>query len=186
MSSLDWGRRGACGFVLRRGGVGGRQGRSGGKGGRRRRCGGPLRENKSERRCCPAWLVPGVCGTLSDLRQGCLLSRKTTELPIHTPLHPRMQPSSHLMWVRSLLPLGCGARATCDDTRHFSYWIRPGGSWHPEYLTLDHLPLVRLVQVLHAFVFDVLMFLCAHPSSDVFARRMSRQGVKCFEVGEGR
>ncbi|CAN0258812.1 unnamed protein product, partial [Hapterophycus canaliculatus] len=33
-------------------------------------------------------------------------------------------------------------RATCDDTRHFSYWIRPGGSWHPEYLTLDHLPLV--------------------------------------------
>eukprot|EP00752_Nemacystus_decipiens_P005882 g5316.t1 len=34
------------------------------------------------------------------------------------------------------------SRATCDDTRHFSYWIRPGGSWHPEYLTLDHLPLV--------------------------------------------
>eukprot|EP00903_Cladosiphon_okamuranus_P011413 g10756.t1 len=32
--------------------------------------------------------------------------------------------------------------ATCNDTRHFSYWIRPGGSWHPEYLTLDHLPLV--------------------------------------------
>ncbi|CAM9732374.1 unnamed protein product, partial [Chrysoparadoxa australica] len=30
--------------------------------------------------------------------------------------------------------------ATCDDTRHFSYWIRPGDSWHPEYLTLDNLP----------------------------------------------
>ncbi|CAM9250441.1 unnamed protein product, partial [Discosporangium mesarthrocarpum] len=34
------------------------------------------------------------------------------------------------------------SKATCNDTRHFSYWIRPGGSWHPEYLTLDHLPMV--------------------------------------------
>lgn len=34
------------------------------------------------------------------------------------------------------------SKATCDDTRHFSFWLRPGGSWHPEYLTLDHLPKV--------------------------------------------
>mmetsp|Transcript_14498 Transcript_14498/g.22727 ORF Transcript_14498/g.22727 Transcript_14498/m.22727 type:complete len:422 (-) Transcript_14498:117-1382(-) len=32
--------------------------------------------------------------------------------------------------------------ATCDDTRHFSHWIRPGGSWHPEYLRIEHLKLV--------------------------------------------
>lgn len=34
------------------------------------------------------------------------------------------------------------SRATCDDSRHFSFWVRPGGSWHPEYLTLDHLPMI--------------------------------------------
>lgn len=33
-------------------------------------------------------------------------------------------------------------RATCNGTLHFSHWIRPGGSWHPEYLTPLHLPLV--------------------------------------------
>ena len=32
--------------------------------------------------------------------------------------------------------------ATCDTTLHFTHWIRPGGSWHPEYLTLEHLPLL--------------------------------------------
>eukprot|EP01042_Synura_sphagnicola_P000549 gene549-591_t len=32
--------------------------------------------------------------------------------------------------------------ATCDTTLHFTHWIRPGGSWHPEYLTLEHLPLM--------------------------------------------
>lgn len=26
--------------------------------------------------------------------------------------------------------------ATCEYTLHYSLWIRPGGSWHPEYLTL--------------------------------------------------
>lgn len=34
------------------------------------------------------------------------------------------------------------ARATCNSTLHFSHWIRPGGSWHPEYLTPLHLPLL--------------------------------------------
>ncbi len=33
-------------------------------------------------------------------------------------------------------------RATCNGTLHFSHWIRPGGSWHPEYLTPLHLPLI--------------------------------------------
>lgn len=33
-------------------------------------------------------------------------------------------------------------RATCNNTLHFSHWIRPGGSWHPEYLTPLHLPLI--------------------------------------------
>lgn len=32
--------------------------------------------------------------------------------------------------------------ATCNTTLHYSHWIRPGGSWHPEYLTLEHLPLL--------------------------------------------
>lgn len=32
--------------------------------------------------------------------------------------------------------------ATCDTTLHFTHWIRPGGSWHPEYLTLEHLPML--------------------------------------------
>lgn len=32
--------------------------------------------------------------------------------------------------------------ATCNGTLHFSHWIRPGGSWHPEYLTPLHLPLI--------------------------------------------
>mmetsp|Transcript_32795 Transcript_32795/g.42108 ORF Transcript_32795/g.42108 Transcript_32795/m.42108 type:complete len:454 (-) Transcript_32795:403-1764(-) len=32
--------------------------------------------------------------------------------------------------------------ATCNDTRHFSHWVRPGGSWHPEYLEIEHLKLV--------------------------------------------
>ena len=32
--------------------------------------------------------------------------------------------------------------ATCDNTLHFMHWIRPGGSWHPEYLTMEHLPLI--------------------------------------------
>mmetsp|Transcript_19589 Transcript_19589/g.28181 ORF Transcript_19589/g.28181 Transcript_19589/m.28181 type:complete len:546 (+) Transcript_19589:73-1710(+) len=30
--------------------------------------------------------------------------------------------------------------AKCDTTLQFSHWIRPGGSWHPEYLSLEHLP----------------------------------------------
>jgi hypothetical protein len=34
------------------------------------------------------------------------------------------------------------ASATCNRTLHFSHWIRPGGSWHPEYLSAMHLPLV--------------------------------------------
>lgn len=34
------------------------------------------------------------------------------------------------------------ATATCDTTLHFTHWIRPGGSWHPEYLTLEHLPML--------------------------------------------
>jgi len=34
------------------------------------------------------------------------------------------------------------SRATCNGTLHFSHWIRPGGSWHPEYLTPLHLPLL--------------------------------------------
>jgi hypothetical protein len=32
--------------------------------------------------------------------------------------------------------------ATCDNTLHFMHWARPGGSWHPEYLTMEHLPLL--------------------------------------------
>jgi hypothetical protein len=32
--------------------------------------------------------------------------------------------------------------AICDTTLHFTHWIRPGGSWHPEHLTLAHLPLL--------------------------------------------
>jgi hypothetical protein len=32
--------------------------------------------------------------------------------------------------------------ATCDTTLHFTHWIRPGGSWHPEYLTIEHLPML--------------------------------------------
>jgi hypothetical protein len=32
--------------------------------------------------------------------------------------------------------------ATCDTTLHYSHWIRPGGTWHPEYLTIEHLPLI--------------------------------------------
>jgi len=32
--------------------------------------------------------------------------------------------------------------ATCNDTRHYSHWIRPGGSWHPEYLEIEHIGLL--------------------------------------------
>lgn len=32
--------------------------------------------------------------------------------------------------------------AKCDTTLHFTHWIRPGGSWHPEYLTIEHLPML--------------------------------------------
>ncbi|KAG5183246.1 core-2/I-branching enzyme-domain-containing protein [Tribonema minus] len=32
--------------------------------------------------------------------------------------------------------------ATCDSTLHYSHWIRPGHSWHPEYLDLTHLELL--------------------------------------------
>ena len=32
--------------------------------------------------------------------------------------------------------------ATCDNTLHFMHWVRPGGSWHPEYVTMEHLPLM--------------------------------------------
>jgi len=32
--------------------------------------------------------------------------------------------------------------AACDNTLHFMHWVRPGGSWHPEYLTMEHLPLL--------------------------------------------
>jgi hypothetical protein len=31
---------------------------------------------------------------------------------------------------------------SCISTNHFTHWIRPGGSWHPEVLTLEHLPLL--------------------------------------------
>lgn len=34
------------------------------------------------------------------------------------------------------------ATATCNNTLHFNHWIRPGGSWHPEVLGLEHLPLL--------------------------------------------
>jgi hypothetical protein len=30
----------------------------------------------------------------------------------------------------------------CETTLHYSHWIRPGGSWHPEYLDLEHLPVL--------------------------------------------
>lgn len=32
--------------------------------------------------------------------------------------------------------------AICNTTLHYSHWIRPGGSWHPEYLDLEHLPVL--------------------------------------------
>lgn len=42
------------------------------------------------------------------------------------------------------------ATATCNTTLHFTHWIRPGGSWHPEYLTLEHLPLLLTTTSLFA------------------------------------
>eukprot|EP00736_Rhodelphis_marinus_P006510 Rmarinus@m.8322 len=30
----------------------------------------------------------------------------------------------------------------CDFSGHFSYWDRPGNSWHPEYMDMDYLPLL--------------------------------------------
>ena len=41
--------------------------------------------------------------------------------------------------------------ATCDNTLHFMHWVRPGGSWHPEYLTMEHLPLL-LNTTKHLFI----------------------------------
>ena len=32
--------------------------------------------------------------------------------------------------------------ASCDTTLTFTHWARPGGSWHPEYLTMEHLPVI--------------------------------------------
>lgn len=34
------------------------------------------------------------------------------------------------------------ATATCDTTLHFTHWARPGGSWHPESITMEHLPVI--------------------------------------------
>jgi hypothetical protein len=45
------------------------------------------------------------------------------------------------------------AKTHCASTLHFNHWSRPGGSWHPAYLTLEHLPLLL-------------------NSSDLFARKM--------------
>ena len=41
---------------------------------------------------------------------------------------------------------------SCDSTLHFTHWIRPGGSWHPEYLTLEHLPILLHTHTTHLFV----------------------------------
>lgn len=41
---------------------------------------------------------------------------------------------------------------TCSSTLHFTHWIRPGGSWHPEYLTLEHLPILLSTHKTHLFV----------------------------------
>ena len=32
--------------------------------------------------------------------------------------------------------------ASCDTTLHYTHWARPGGTWHPEILTMEHLPLI--------------------------------------------
>jgi hypothetical protein len=50
--------------------------------------------------------------------------------------------TSDEMLVPTLLQLNpsFARTATCTSTLHFTHWIRPGGSWHPEYLTLEHLP----------------------------------------------
>lgn len=50
--------------------------------------------------------------------------------------------TSDEMLIPTLLQMNASfaATATCDTTLHFTHWIRPGGSWHPEYLTLENLP----------------------------------------------
>ena len=74
------------------------------------------------------------------------------------------------------------ATATCDTTLHLTHWIRPGGSWHPEYLTLEHLPLLlnttkhlfarKFVLPLSAVLLEALdMF-----RSSLFASRYDQQG----------
>jgi hypothetical protein len=43
----------------------------------------------------------------------------------------------------------------CDTSLHFVHWLRPGGSNHPEYLTLEHLPLLLAAPHLFARKFDL-------------------------------
>ncbi|CAN0307100.1 unnamed protein product, partial [Ectocarpus sp. 13 AM-2016] len=83
--------------------------------------------------------------------QQTMLSRQLTEYAIHSSearrllLYMATSKAPDELYFPTLTQLDerYSSMATCNDTRHFSYWIRPGGSWHPEYLTLDHFPLVR-------------------------------------------
>ncbi|CAN0170864.1 unnamed protein product, partial [Ectocarpus sp. 8 AP-2014] len=83
--------------------------------------------------------------------QQTMLSRQLTEYAIHSSearrllLYMATSKAPDELYFPTLTQLDerYSSMATCNDTRHFSYWIRPGGSWHPEYLTLDHLPLVH-------------------------------------------
>ncbi|CAM9143706.1 unnamed protein product [Ectocarpus sp. 12 AP-2014] len=82
--------------------------------------------------------------------QQTMLSRQLTEYAIHSSearrllLYMATSKAPDELYFPTLTQLDerYSSMATCNDTRHFSYWIRPGGSWHPEYLTLDHFPLV--------------------------------------------
>ena len=72
--------------------------------------------------------------------------------------------------------------ATCDTTLHFTHWIRPGGSWHPEYLSLEHLPLLlNITRHLFARKFE----LPGRSSVLLQAVEAVREATEVKESGEG-
>jgi hypothetical protein len=58
------------------------------------------------------------------------------------------------------------ATATCDGTLHYSHWIRPGPSWHPEYLDMRHLGILLAGRAEGQGSGDVLYFRKVQPLRD--------------------
>ena len=78
------------------------------------------------------------------MRYSSLLSSKTVQNTKKREYLLRVKASAfegyHLAHKSLLIFIVCNPSATCNFTLHYSHWIRPGGSWHPEYLSVMHLP----------------------------------------------